>query len=183
MISPTSSFCDIALWLCSAVCCALISIYEQHRGVATSQTAYCVHCAGALIWHGRDLRRYKRLLSPPLQRLLTCPGTAALGRGVASMPASYAHQVPGTPVTWPFCYWKCLLCRSCPFTQRAPATLCWPFCPSATASVFHSKAAPSLKGHQPLFVGPSGSAFSCPSLHLLCNCADGPRPVPDAPGI
>lgn len=49
--------------------------------------------AGALIWHGRDLRRYKRLLSPPLQRLLTCPGTAALGRGVASMPASYAHQV------------------------------------------------------------------------------------------
>lgn len=49
--------------------------------------------AGALIWHGRDLRRYKRLLSPPLQRLLTCPGTAALGRGVASMPASYAHQM------------------------------------------------------------------------------------------
>ncbi|DBA68374.1 hypothetical protein WJX79_000768 [Trebouxia sp. C0005] len=52
--------------------------------------------SGALIWHGRDLRRYKRLLSPPLQRLLTCPGTAALGRGVASMPASYAHQMgPG----------------------------------------------------------------------------------------
>ncbi len=44
--------------------------------------------AGALIWHGRDLRRYRRLLSPPLQRLLTCPGTAALGRGVAVMPAS-----------------------------------------------------------------------------------------------
>ncbi|KAK9865035.1 hypothetical protein WJX84_012476, partial [Apatococcus fuscideae] len=42
----------------------------------------------ALIWHGRDLRRYRRLLSPPLQRLLTCPGTAALGRGVAVMPAS-----------------------------------------------------------------------------------------------
>lgn len=52
--------------------------------------------SGALIWHGRDLRRYKRLLSPPLQRLLTCPGTAALGRGIASMPASYAHQMePG----------------------------------------------------------------------------------------
>lgn len=51
---------------------------------------------GALIWHGRDLRRYRRLLSPPLQRLLTCPGVAALGRGVASMPASYAHQMgPG----------------------------------------------------------------------------------------
>lgn len=50
-------------------------------------------CTGALIWHGRDLRRYKRLLSPPLQRLLTCPGTAALGRGLASMPASYAHEV------------------------------------------------------------------------------------------
>lgn len=29
---------------------------------------------GALVWHGRDLRRYRRLLSPPLQRLLTCPG-------------------------------------------------------------------------------------------------------------
>ena len=43
---------------------------------------------GALIWHGRDLRRYRRLLSPPLQRLLTCPGTAALGRGVAAMPTS-----------------------------------------------------------------------------------------------
>lgn len=31
---------------------------------------------GALVWHGRDLRRYRRLLSPPLQRLLTCPGAA-----------------------------------------------------------------------------------------------------------
>lgn len=48
----------------------------------------CHAPAGALIWHGRDLRRYRRLLSPPLQRLLTCPGTAALGRGVAVMPAS-----------------------------------------------------------------------------------------------
>ena len=48
----------------------------------------CLACVGALIWHGRDLRRYRRLLSPPLQRLLTCPGTAALGRGVAVMPAS-----------------------------------------------------------------------------------------------
>ncbi len=26
------------------------------------------------MWHGRDLRQYKRLLSPPLERLLTCPG-------------------------------------------------------------------------------------------------------------
>jgi hypothetical protein len=40
------------------------------------------------MWHGRDLRQYRRLLTPPLQRLLTCPGTAALGRGLASIPAN-----------------------------------------------------------------------------------------------
>ena len=81
-----------------------------------------MHCAGALIWHGRDLRRYKRLLSPPLQRLLTCPGTAALGRGVASMPASYAHQVPKALATLclaPLLY--CLLLQCCPFMVWAVA--------------------------------------------------------------
>ncbi|KAK9846543.1 hypothetical protein WJX81_006281 [Elliptochloris bilobata] len=51
---------------------------------------------GALVWHGRDLRRYRRLLSPPLQRLLTCPGTAALGRGAAAMPAAAADRL-GAP--------------------------------------------------------------------------------------
>ena len=49
--------------------------------------------AGALIWHGKDLRHYRRLLSPPLQRLLTCPGAAALGRGVASMPLAAARRM------------------------------------------------------------------------------------------
>lgn len=48
---------------------------------------------GALMWHGRDLRHYKRLLSPPLQQLLTCPGTAVLGRGLASLPAEAAHSM------------------------------------------------------------------------------------------
>ena len=50
---------------------------------------------GALMWHGRDLRHYKRLLSPPLQQLLTCPGTAVLGRGLASMPATAAANMGG----------------------------------------------------------------------------------------
>ena len=41
---------------------------------------------GARMWHGRDLRHYKRLLAPPLQQLLSCPGHAVLGRGLASLP-------------------------------------------------------------------------------------------------
>ncbi|PSC70531.1 nudC domain-containing 2 [Micractinium conductrix] len=48
---------------------------------------------GALMWHSRDLRHFKRILSPPLQQLLTRPGTAVLGRGLASMPAATAHQM------------------------------------------------------------------------------------------
>jgi hypothetical protein len=44
------------------------------------------------MWHGRDLRQYRRLLTPPLQRLLTCPGTAALGRGLASIPLGLVQQ-------------------------------------------------------------------------------------------
>lgn len=47
---------------------------------------------GTLMWHGRDLRQYKRLLSPPLQRLLTCPGSASLGRGLASIPWEAVKQ-------------------------------------------------------------------------------------------
>jgi hypothetical protein len=50
---------------------------------------------GALMWHGRDLRHYKRLLSPPLQQLLTCPGTAVLGRGLAALPSGAAHSMGG----------------------------------------------------------------------------------------
>lgn len=48
---------------------------------------------GALMWHGRDLRHFKRILPPPVQQLLTRPGTAVLGRGLASMPAEAAHQM------------------------------------------------------------------------------------------
>ena len=48
---------------------------------------------GALMWHGRDLRHYKRLLTPPLQQLLTCPGTAVVGRGLASLPSAAGHSM------------------------------------------------------------------------------------------
>ena len=56
---------------------------------------------GALMWHGRDLRHFKRILSPPLQQLLTQPGTAVLGRGLASMPAAAAHQMGAAQVGGP----------------------------------------------------------------------------------
>lgn len=51
---------------------------------------------GALMWHGRDLRHYRRLLSPPLQQLLGSSGTAVLGRGLATMPGEVAHSM-GAP--------------------------------------------------------------------------------------
>ncbi len=63
------------------------------RKNATCLIRRCPFGAGALIWHGKDLRHYRRLLSPPLQRLLSCPGTAALGRGVASMPVAAARRM------------------------------------------------------------------------------------------
>ena len=80
-------------WLPIASSCADSQAFLEPTPSTHHQATICAASAGALIWHGRDLRRYRRLLSPPLQRLLTCPGVAALGRGVASMPASYAHQV------------------------------------------------------------------------------------------
>lgn len=49
--------------------------------------------AGALAWHGKDLRHFRRLLPPPLQRLLSSPGTGALGRGLASLPAAAAARM------------------------------------------------------------------------------------------
>ncbi len=51
---------------------------------------------GALMWHGSNMRHFRRLLPPPLQQLLTSPaadGTAVLGRGVAAMPGEVAHQM------------------------------------------------------------------------------------------
>ena len=51
------------------------------------------------MWHGRDLRHFKRIISPPLQQLLTQPGsTAVLGRGLACMPAEAAHQMGAAQV-------------------------------------------------------------------------------------
>lgn len=41
---------------------------------------------GGLMWHGKELRHFKRLISPPLQQLLTRDGQGALGRGIASLP-------------------------------------------------------------------------------------------------
>jgi len=48
---------------------------------------------GAMVWHGRDLRRYRRLLSPPLQRLLSCPGAPAPPR--PAVPARRPRPTPG----------------------------------------------------------------------------------------
>lgn len=56
--------------------------------------------SGALMWHGRDMRHFKRILAPPLQQLLTQPGSAVLGRGLASMPAEAAHQMGAVQVRW-----------------------------------------------------------------------------------
>lgn len=49
---------------------------------------------GAFLWHGRDLRRMRRALQPPMMHLITCPGAGRLGRGAASLPAS-ALSPPG----------------------------------------------------------------------------------------
>ena len=48
---------------------------------------------GALIWHGSEMRRFRRLLSPPLQQLLARPSVGTLGRGAASMAAHRASGV------------------------------------------------------------------------------------------
>lgn len=49
--------------------------------------------AGALIWHGSEMRRFRRLLSPPLQHLLTRPSSSTLGRGAASMTHELARSM------------------------------------------------------------------------------------------
>ncbi|KXZ44556.1 hypothetical protein GPECTOR_65g174 [Gonium pectorale] len=47
---------------------------------------------GAFLWHGRDLRNYKRPLFPPMMNLLSCPGYATLGRGQAALPRPLLQQ-------------------------------------------------------------------------------------------
>ncbi|KAK9810099.1 hypothetical protein WJX72_004870 [[Myrmecia] bisecta] len=94
--------------------------------------------AGALIWHGRDLRRYRRLLSPPIQRLLTCPGTAALGRGVASMPAAYVNQMGASQALMHLASDAVRAAAESPFLedsiQQASAVLCCISLPSSKQS-------------------------------------------------
>lgn len=50
---------------------------------------------GGLMWHGKELRHFKRLISPPLQQLLTQKGVGVLGRGLALLPASAAQSMDG----------------------------------------------------------------------------------------
>ena len=50
---------------------------------------------GGLMWHGKELRHFKRLISPPLQQLLTQKGVGVLGRGRALLPASAAQSMDG----------------------------------------------------------------------------------------
>ena len=49
--------------------------------------------AGALVWHGSEMRRFRRLLSPPLQHLLTRSSSSTLGRGAASMTSKMAKSM------------------------------------------------------------------------------------------
>ena len=53
------------------------------------------------MWHGEDLRRFRRLISPPLQALLGQPGVAVLGRGLASVPEADARSMGPTRVSRP----------------------------------------------------------------------------------
>jgi hypothetical protein len=48
---------------------------------------------GGLMWHGKELRHFKRLISPPLQQLLTQKGNGVLGRGLACLPADAAKSM------------------------------------------------------------------------------------------
>ena len=76
---------------------------------------------GALMWHGRDMRHFKRILAPPLQQLLVQPGCAVLGRGLASMPAEAAHQMGAAQVGLPCLGVVGLCCLLLPLHSAAPA--------------------------------------------------------------
>lgn len=45
-----------------------------------------------MLWHGRDLRQYKRLLSPPLEVLLTCPGAGGSAAAAPSLHELGCHS-------------------------------------------------------------------------------------------
>lgn len=48
---------------------------------------------GGLMWHGKELKHFKRLISPPLQHLLTQKGLGVLGRGLALLPEKAASSM------------------------------------------------------------------------------------------
>ena len=48
---------------------------------------------GGLMWHGKELKHFKRLISPPLQHLLTQKGLGVLGRGRALLPQKAAMSM------------------------------------------------------------------------------------------
>jgi hypothetical protein len=50
---------------------------------------------GGLMWHGKELKHFKRLISPPLQQLLTQKGVGVLGRGLAMLPADAVASMGG----------------------------------------------------------------------------------------
>lgn len=53
---------------------------------------------GGLMWHGQELKHFKRLISPPLQHLLTQKGLGVLGRGLAILPDKAASSM-GQPAS------------------------------------------------------------------------------------
>jgi cell division GTPase FtsZ len=48
---------------------------------------------GGLMWHGKDLKHFRRLISPPLQQLFSHDGIGVLGRGLATIPAYSAASM------------------------------------------------------------------------------------------
>lgn len=54
------------------------------QGVCSSEMLKSTQ--GGLMWHGQELKHFKRLISPPLQHLLTQKGLGVLGRGLAILP-------------------------------------------------------------------------------------------------
>ncbi|BDA41543.1 probable cell division protein FtsZ 2 at N-terminal half [Coccomyxa sp. Obi] len=90
---------------------------------------------GALRWDGLQYeRRYRRLLSPPLQRLLTQPGIAALGRGGAAMPAHHAGGMGPKEALMQLSSEAVRVAAQSPFLEnavgRARAVLCCLYLPS-----------------------------------------------------
>lgn len=61
------------------------------QAVCASEMLKCTQ--GGLMWHGQELKHFKRLISPPLQHLLTQKGLGVLGRGLAILPDKAAASM------------------------------------------------------------------------------------------